>query len=434
MLAIHGNRQREIPLNNQAYEALAKWSKNRIDNHTSSLFITNKGIVKNLSARTVEHIIKKYSERAGIKKRVNAQILRNTFAVRLFSEETSKEKAAAILGISDYESISRYAQAAKRPPTVNIVPEDLAKLDTRPFYVRFISKLFPTIPRIAKPINEIKGPITPSPEETVFGREGVIEDIRSNLKKNQSVLLFGPIGIGKTHLLKHTAKLLGANTLYISTPAPLKSMLAQICSKLNPEYEKEIKTRASVREIIDYILRSYSDQSLILIIDNLNNIKSSEIEPFVMLLEKFTILGAVEDTIPRLKQVWWKFKQIEIKPLSEEASKELVKYLTQNLAISDYEMLETKVLTISNHLPLAIVDMIHQVSHRPVVNRDVIREVYHEAGIHYRDWTSGIVVLWGMAIISRFVALGTHSFEGYILAGFGTSVLVTVRYFVFKMR
>ena len=48
--------------------------------------------------------------------------------------------------------------------------------------------------------------------------------------------------------------------------------------------------------------------------------------------------------------------------------------------------------------------MVHQVSHRPVVTRDAVREVYHEAGIRYRDWTAVIVVLWGMAIMFRFIA------------------------------
>ena len=52
-------------------------------------------------------------------------------------------------------------------------------------------------------------------------------------------------------------------------------------------------------------------------------------------------------------------------------------------SISDYEMLETRDLTLANGLPIAIVDMIHQISHIPVISKDVIRDVYHEAGVHY---------------------------------------------------
>jgi len=39
-----------------------------------------------------------------------------------------------------------------------------------------------------------------------------------------------------------------------------------------------------------------------------------------------------------------KFKQFELKPLSDTASREMIKYLTQNISIGDYEMLESRIL------------------------------------------------------------------------------------------
>ena len=293
-----------------------------------------------------------------------------------------------------------------------------------------LSKIFPTKPKIAKPVSELKGPIMPNPEEVVFGREHAIEEIRSNLNKNQPVLLIGPLGIGKTHLLRHIGRILGPNTLYISSPSPIKNMLAQICDKLNPDWRKQIKTRASTRDILDYIIKTKGTKPPLLLIDNLHNLKVSDADSFISLLGNFAILGSTDDLIPRLKQIWWKFKQIELKPLRENAGKELIKYLTQNLSISDYELLETRILSLSNGLPLAIVDMVNQVSHQPVVTRERIREIYHEAGIRYRDWTPFLIILWGLAMVFRFIALGTHSFEGYILAGVGIAALMTTIRFI----
>ena len=426
MLAISGNKQRDVPLNDQARDVLSRWSRERADAQVRSLFLTNKGRVKELSARSIERIIQKYAAQAGIKRRVNANILRNTFAVRLFSEEISKDKAAAILGISDYESISRYALAAKQPAKIELSAEDLEKVDTRSFLSKFIFRLFPASPKIAKPLNKMKGPIIPTPEELVFGRENTIENVRLLLAKDQPILLIGPLGIGKTHLLKHICHLLGPNTVYISSPIPLKNMLAQIRDKLNPEWGKELKSRASAKDVIDYFARSGDTKSFpLLMIDNLDKLKSSDADLFIALMEHFTILASTDDLNPKLKQVWWKFKQIKLNPLSEEASKRLIKYLTQNLAISDYEMLETRIMNISNCLPLSIVDMVHQISHKPVITREIAREVYHEAGVRYRDWTPFLIVLWGAAMIFRFVALGTHSFEGYIMAGSLIAVLMT---------
>lgn len=430
LIHVRSQKKRDILLNDQAYEALAKWSKERADIKSNYFFLTTKGKPKELSDRAVDKLIRKYATQAGIRRAVNAHILRNTFAVRLFSKEIEIDKATAILGITDPNSINRYIKAAKAPP-----PEIPEQIDTRPMLTRVISRIFPTKPKVARPTTELKGPILPEPEEVIFGREGVVDDIKSNLSKNTSTLLVGPMGIGKTHILKYIHHL-HPEAIFINSPTPTKLMLGQILDKLDPEWKKQVKTRASIQEIVDLLISAIGAKAQvpILIIDNFERFKANDVDIITKLIEKFTIIAATEEMADRLKALWWKFKQIKLKNLKETSSRELIKYLTQNLSITDYEMLETRILTLSNGLPLAIVDMVHQVSHRPIVNKETIRDVYHEAAIHYRDWTYAIVVLWGAAIIFRFIALGTHSFESYILAGFGTSILVTLRYFLFKMR
>src|SRR3989338_9105067 len=430
VLHISGNRKRDIILNDQAYEALARWSKERLDVKCSSFFITTKGKAREMSGRNIDKFIKKYAGQAGIKRNVNAQILRNTFAVRLFSKEVETSKAAAILGISDHESINRYIKAAKEP-----MPEIPEHIDTRPKLVKAISRIFPTKPKQAKPVTETKGPLVPSPEEVLLGRDSVIDELKSNISKNISTLLVGQIGTGKTHILRNINHQ-HPEAVFISSPTPGKLMISQILDKLNPDWKKHIKTRASLQETLDLLTASISGQpqTRLLIVDNLDRLKISDVDLFLKILEHFTVIAASDDTSEKLKQVWWKFKKIELRPLSEDASRQLIKYMTQNLSISDYEMLETRILTLSNGLPLAIVDMAHQISHQPGVTREKIREVYHEAGIHYRDWTSVIVVLWGVAIMFRFVALLTHSFESYILAGVGIAFISMMRFFAFRMR
>ncbi|MDI6732078.1 MAG: tyrosine-type recombinase/integrase [Candidatus Margulisbacteria bacterium] len=192
-----GRGKRDVPLNDQVYEALAAWSKERPDVRTPSFFVTTNGKVKELSDRAVDKLIRKYADQAGLtvpagrqERKANAQILRNTFAVRLFHEEIAQDKAIAILGITDPQSINRYINAAKNPPPMP-EPSDTEKLDTRPKIVKLISRAFPTKPKIAKPVIKIKGPIVPSPEEVIFGRDHVIEDISKHINREESVLIFG---------------------------------------------------------------------------------------------------------------------------------------------------------------------------------------------------------------------------------------------------
>jgi energy-coupling factor transporter ATP-binding protein EcfA2 len=422
LLRVPGGRKRDITLDEQAYEAIAVWSKERADVKHNAFFITTKGKVKELSDRAVDKLIRKYADQAGIKRKVNSQILRNTFAVRLFSREIGIDQASAILGITDPESINRYIKAAKSP-----APQIPDHLDTRPKLAKAISRIFPTRPKVAKPTTAIKGPIIPNPQEVVFGRESVIEEIKSNIGRNNPTLLIGPLGMGKTHILKHISHIY-PEAIFVDSPTPIKLLLTQMLDKLKPDWKKQLAARPSTNEMLDYIVRNRParpGQAPILIIDNLGRIKVNDADTLISLLEHFTIITAVEDTPDRLKQLWYKFKQIRLDNLSHTSSQQLIKYLTQNLAVSDYEMLETRVITLSNGLPLAIVDMVHQVSHQPVVTREIVRDVYHEAGIRYRDWTPFLIILWGVAMVFRFVALGTHSFEGYIMAGVGIAALMT---------
>jgi hypothetical protein len=97
-------------------------------------------------------------------------------------------------------------------------------------------------------------------------------------------------------------------------------------------------------------------------------------------------------------------------------------------------MLETRVMTLANGLPAAIVELARQLRYHPVVTQDVVRDIYHESGVQYRDWSAAIIVLWALIVCSRFIALGLHSFEGYILAGIGTSVFLVIKYFLMRMR
>ena len=168
------------------------------------------------------------------------------------------------------------------------------------------------------------------------------------------------------------------------------------------------------------------DKKEILVIDNLDKLKISDLEVFLILLDNFIVIASADATSNKLKQIWWKFRRIDLPPLTTETEKELIKHLTSGLTITDYNLLEARILSLAGGLPLSIVEMVNQISGRPVVKKEDVRDLYHESGVRYRDWTLILVVLWGVAMISRFIALGTHSFELYILAGFAIVSLRTI--------
>jgi energy-coupling factor transporter ATP-binding protein EcfA2 len=488
-IVISGSRARTLILNQQAFDALSQWSKDRPQTPCPNFFITSKGEVKKLSDRSINHLIRKYAVQAkiiGAKKSVNVHTLRNTFATNLMAQDVSIKKASEVLGISDpkaikrytKESISRATQSAKlnnenkveeqkkvigdpqivvekniskpEAPQKDIPQKDMAAisktleaLDSRSKLRKFISKVFPSKPADMKAStsnalmsiqDQSQTTSVIDPETIIFGRSSVIAEITQNLSKGQSTLLTGKLGLGKSHILKHISAKLTPNRIYFSTPIPTKVLLTQICDSLYADWKDKLGTRASNATLMQHIAENKVDQLPVLILDNLDKLKTSDSESILFLLEHFTVLGAVADLNPKLKPVWWKFMDVELKPLKLEDSKTLIKHLTTSLHISNYEMLETKLLSTANGFPLAIVEMIHQLSLNSRITAQTIREADHAAGQSYRDWTPMIAVMWGALTAFRFISLGTHSFEGYILAGFGISVFGVLKFFMVKLR
>lgn len=462
-----GKRPREIPLNDQAYEVLAIWSKHRIQTPVPNFFITTKGSPQKLSPNSIDKLIRKYAAQAGLKGNVNSKVLRTTFAVNLFSEDIPINQAVEILGITDPESIKRYLNAAKtKDPQLHLHDSDLHHTDTRSLKQKVISRLFPIKPEVSKPETKLNTQISPNADELILGRDPELAQIMASLNKKQSVVIIGGQGLGKSYLLKAisqkikngegrmknegknfppasilhspssnltTAKPQTVRLVFIDKPAPIKLMLSKIAQALELELPARPNAEILLERIITYA-QSQAQNPIILIIDNLDKLHKTDLDVLLKLLESCTLLMAIEEKTPRLKPLWGKIKEVTLEPLSEEACRDLIKYLTQNLSISDYQMLETRLLNLANGSPGALVDMTKQLSYKPVVNRNVVRDLSYESTTCYRDWTAAVFVLWGVIVSFRFIALGTHSFEGYILAGLGTSILLVARFFLFRMR
>lgn len=436
-LHITGKRTRALPLNDEAHDALAKWSTARPQTPCEFFFLTTKGKVKGLSARGIDHLIRNYGHDAKLSTPISAQLLRGTFAVRLFKQGLSLKEASKILGIHDFESLKRYQLAAQVSLPHSNAPADvthaLNQLDNRSSTTKFFNRVFPATPTDVDSLTETPSISVPT-KDLLFGRERQAKDIKSMLNKGQSILLTGPVGIGKTHLLEHLASRYDTHALYIERPIPLKAVLINICDHCLPNWKDTLSPRDSIQDFLDYLQNTPLLAPPILIMDSLDCLKTSDVPLIETLMEQFTILGATDDKKKRLNTLWWKFKEEPLDPLKEDAIRALIKTTTAHLTIHDYAMLENHITSEANGYPLAVIDMVNQLHHCNIVSNDTIRDLRHNVGTTYRDWTYALVVLWSVIVCLRFIALGVHSFEGYILAGIGTSVFLVVKYFLMRMR
>jgi len=437
-LAVEGPRKRSLPLNDEALSALQIWLNDRIKTPEPALFVTLRGLPKRLSERAVDHLIRNNVNAAGLERNINFQRLRSTFAIRLLTKtQTDRKTAAKLLGI-ETEAVDRYIGIINNDATSPSLtkketetPPNTEALDNRPFWQKWWQKHRPSEPPNTQP--------APTIPNTFLGREQVLAEIKQSLSQGLPILLTGPLGIGKTAILQHLQQGL-PHALYIESPTPFKSMLIHLANTLTGNTLGEdpakppFNQRSTSANLFDAITNTTALNPPILLIDNLSRIKASDLDTFLKLFPHFTIIGATEKTDPRLKSLWWKFKVIALDPLDTETMTRLIAQRTQHLSITNYDLLETQLLGKANGNPLAIIELTSQLSSAQKVDEPMIRNLHHEAGIQYRDWTPALMVFWMALVAFRFIALGTHSFEGYILAGIGTSLFVGGKYFVKRLK
>ena len=94
-----GGKDRDLGITSAALEPLKKWEKKRPE--SAFFFSTLKG--KQLCIRYLQEMIKRYSLKAGIKKRVYPHLLRHTFATEFYRRTKDIETLRRILG---HDSIS----------------------------------------------------------------------------------------------------------------------------------------------------------------------------------------------------------------------------------------------------------------------------------------------------------------------------------------
>lgn len=417
-LIVVGKRSRTLDLPTTTITALTKYLAIRHKTPEVALFVTERGVPKRLSDRSVDHVIRSAAKAADLD--VNYHALRNTFIVRTL-RKTDVKTTAKLLGV-DREALARFDGIIDSQSSPHTQINDDDAFDTRSPLGKLVDIIHPTKPP------EYTGVSPVTPNHTV-GRHRLLKQSTELIHNNQSILFTGSPGIGKTHLLEVLAKQL-PNTIFISSPAPFKTMLLEFAKTICPDHS--LTQRTPTADILSSILNAESLIPPILIIDNIDRLKASEEDTMIKLIDQFPIIAATETTPDRLKSLWWKFQELPVPALDKDAIKQLIAQLTQGHSMdpNDFEFLETKVMNLANGNPFAVVELISQLPVSKKVTADHVRKIDHEAGIVYRDWSWVLMALWALLVISRFIALGNHSFEGYILAGMGTSIFVFFKYIV----
>jgi AAA ATPase domain len=264
----------------------------------------------------------------------------------------------------------------------------------------------------------------------------------ANVARGRHTLLVGPIGAGKTCLLRAVAAEL-PEAVYVPHVQPIRLCLLGLAETLHgrgqlaladgaaaPEAWAEgarLLGRMTVRELTAVVVASLRARPTVLILDALEAATPTMAPILEACLEAAVVLGATRDCRQGLRKLWWAFERLDLPPLAREDARALLWSTVDRARIADPALFEATVLEQAAGNPHAIVEMARQVPAEGPVALDAIRALQHGAGLRYLDLTPVLLLVAAGLVAARFIALGLGDRDLYILAGSMGALFFVVR-------
>jgi len=297
----------------------------------------------------------------------------------------------------------------------------------------------------------------------LVGRDDLVDDLVAEIRKGKHVILTGPVGIGKSAVLRaaldkaadkielliklhdHQAKgqfveiarqmlalgLLGAKEL---------DLPSKLHATPGPEIDwKEVKNqvnRMSMRDLTQAIIPAlaHSDKKPVIAVDDLTSLTPTQMAFWLAIFDHAQVIGCASEKKNRVRKLWWKMKEIAVKPLPPDVIRDIVrKYIdTNGVLIESPDLYISHVVKQSGGVPQAIHDMLDESGKERIIDKRKVREMRHEAGVSYLDFTPMVMFLGALIVSMRYVGMGTGDKTLYIMGGMGATLFLTFRFFIFK--
>jgi hypothetical protein len=285
----------------------------------------------------------------------------------------------------------------------------------------------------------------------------------AEIKKSKHVILTGPVGIGKSAVLRAALeKVSGQVELLIKLHdhqakgqfvemARQMLALALISAKeleLPVKFHelpatqidwREVKSqvnRMSMRDLTQAIIPALarSESKPVIAVDDLTSLTPTQMAFWLAIFDHAQVIGCASEKKARVRKLWWKMKEIVVKPLPQDVIRQVVrKYIeTKGMLIESPDLYISHVVKQSGGIPQAIYDMLDESGKERIIDKRKVREMRHEAGVAYLDFTPMVMILGALIVSMRYVGMGTGDKTLYIMGGMGAALFLTLRFFIFK--
>ncbi len=328
----------------------------------------------------------------------------------------------------------------------------------------------------------------------LVGRDDLVSQVVREIKKGKHVVLTGPVGIGKSAVLEAALKIIEprpsewhqfnpvaldageqleafaespkspdgkACVLVYLTEQQAKGQFVQMARRLietgilrpsaldlAKKYDQvpprsiewaDIRrhvNRLSIRDLTSAIIPAiYAYEGCVIIaVDDMTRLTPTQQAFWLSVFEHSQVVTCASERKSGLRKLWWKMKPIEVSALAPEASREIVReYIArQGVLIESPELYIGHVVKQAGGNPQAISDMVDESSKERIVDKRQIREMRHQAGVRYMDFTPAMLVSGALIIGTRYLAIGLNDTALYIMAGMGAALFLSLRFFMFK--
>ena len=327
----------------------------------------------------------------------------------------------------------------------------------------------------------------------LIGRDDMVSEVVREIKKGKHVVLTGPVGIGKSAVLEAALKIIeprqsewrqfdqvteagdldgdgsplpdapggsGMVLVYLSDHQakgqfvqmarrlmetgilkPSSIDLAKQLDRLPPgdiewaSIRRQVN-RMSIRDLSGAIISAiYAYRGKVLIaVDDMTQLTPTQQAFWLAIFDHAQVVTCASQRKSGLRKLWWKMKEIGIPPLPLDVAKSIVReYIARRgMMIESPELYVGHVVKQAGGNPQAIHDMVDESSKERLVDKRRIREMRHQAGVRYVDFTPVMIVAGAMVVATRYVALGIGDRSLYVMAGIGAALFLSIRFFMFK--
>lgn len=425
---------RTIPLSDRLYECLARYIATQQPTSKHDFLFPSKRAKGHLSRKTLNsacHRIK--AKHPAIFSTLHPHTLRHTFATHHLANGAQLVDIKNMLGHQQLATTAIYTHTP-----LEQIRKSIQQITQPP------ANLFTSIKNWLYPSQATCISLNTTSIDFTIGRHDELHQINDLIHKNCNTILLGPIGIGKSHLIRQIRPQ-GQKILSIDDCYDIKRTLIQcllylykndkehVFNMLYGDYDlsrlQQHLQRDSIASLTQEIIHITTPDEYLLVIDNVDKITPRAIKALEALKDHFTILTSAREVPLNKSAFLWNFELIHLKPLPRHHSLALIQRLSDSLAIEDFTLYRNHIYEQTDGNPRAILELVNRYRKEPLITAQTIRSIKHIGSRKEYDMSICVLFLLGGLTTLKYTAQETGHPSLRFISGIALLLLITARYF-----